>query len=253
MMIRHRARVIAHALDDRIDRGLRAINQLPLQVVGQDGGVAMSGDTHPSTHPLLPPTTEDDRVSWLRLLRSRRVGPATFYRLMGEHGSADAALAALPEVARAAGVSDYAPVPRPPRAPRCAPRTRPARACSAGAIPPTRQPWRHCRRAAAALGHGRNRRAVPPDDRSRGRPQRLVAGHAYGAGSGGRSLEGGVCRDLGAGPRDRRRGASRRARRRNHGRDGRRRRCPLPGGERQASAATSLPAAGCDCRSSRWA
>ncbi|WP_288943863.1 DNA-processing protein DprA [uncultured Roseovarius sp.] len=71
----------------------------------------MSEDTHPSTHPPLPPTTEDDRVSWLRLLRSRRVGPSTFYRLMGEHGSARAALDALPEVARAAGVEDYSPCP----------------------------------------------------------------------------------------------------------------------------------------------
>ncbi|MFU8777303.1 MAG: DNA-processing protein DprA [Roseovarius sp.] len=67
--------------------------------------------SHPSTHPQLPPTTEDDRVSWLRLLRSRRVGPATFHRLMSEHGSAQAALAALPEVARAAGVPDYTPCP----------------------------------------------------------------------------------------------------------------------------------------------
>ncbi len=67
----------------------------------------MSEDTHPSTHPPLPPTTEDDRVSWLRLLRSRRVGIATFYRLLAEHGTAQAALNALPEVARAAGVEDY--------------------------------------------------------------------------------------------------------------------------------------------------
>ena len=66
---------------------------------------------HPSTHPLLPPTTEDDRVSWLRLLRSRRVGPATFYRLMAEQGSAAAALDALPGIAQAAGVADYRPCP----------------------------------------------------------------------------------------------------------------------------------------------
>ncbi|MGR3548062.1 MAG: DNA-processing protein DprA [Roseovarius sp.] len=71
----------------------------------------MPRTTHPSTHPPLPPTTEDDRVSWLRLLRSRRVGPATFHRLLAEHGSAEAALAALPEVARAAGVPDYSPCP----------------------------------------------------------------------------------------------------------------------------------------------
>ena len=64
-----------------------------------------------STHPPLPPTTEDDRVQNLRLLRSRRVGPATYRRLIAEHGSARAALAALPEIARAAGVSDYTPCP----------------------------------------------------------------------------------------------------------------------------------------------
>ncbi|MTJ03265.1 MAG: DNA-protecting protein DprA [Sediminimonas qiaohouensis] len=64
-----------------------------------------------STHPLLPPTTEDDRVSWLRLLRSRRVGPSTFYRLMSEHGNAQTALAALPGIAQAAGVASYAPCP----------------------------------------------------------------------------------------------------------------------------------------------
>ncbi|MFP4240141.1 MAG: DNA-processing protein DprA [Rhodosalinus sp.] len=64
-----------------------------------------------STHPLLPPTTEEDRVSWLRLLRSRRVGPTTFHRLMAEHGSAEAALEALPGIAAAAGVADYRPCP----------------------------------------------------------------------------------------------------------------------------------------------
>ena len=71
----------------------------------------MPGDTHPSTHPPLPLTTEDDRVTWLRLLRSRRVGPTTFHRLMAEHGTAAAALDALPEVARAAGVTDYTACP----------------------------------------------------------------------------------------------------------------------------------------------
>ncbi len=71
----------------------------------------MPDTNHPSTHPPLPPTTEDDRVSWLRLLRSRRVGPNTFHRLMAEHGSAAAALDALPWVAHAAGVSDYRACP----------------------------------------------------------------------------------------------------------------------------------------------
>ncbi|MFP4450041.1 MAG: DNA-processing protein DprA [Rhodosalinus sp.] len=71
----------------------------------------MTGTADSSTHPLLPPTTEDDPVAWLRLLRSRRVGPATFHRMMAEHGSAPAALEALPGVARAAGVEDYRACP----------------------------------------------------------------------------------------------------------------------------------------------
>ncbi|MGY6633815.1 MAG: DNA-processing protein DprA [Alkalilacustris sp.] len=50
-------------------------------------------------------------LSWLRLIRSNRVGPATFYRLLEEHGSAAAALDALPAVAQAAGVARYTPCP----------------------------------------------------------------------------------------------------------------------------------------------
>ena len=60
-----------------------------------------------STHPPLPPTSEDDKFSRLRLLRSRRVGVTTYKRLLAEHGTAQNALAALPEVARAAGVESY--------------------------------------------------------------------------------------------------------------------------------------------------
>ena len=63
--------------------------------------------TTSSTHPLLPPTTEEERLNWLRLLRSRRVGISTFYRLMGEHGNAARALDALPEIANKAGLSKY--------------------------------------------------------------------------------------------------------------------------------------------------
>lgn len=71
----------------------------------------MADDPVSSPPPLTPPRTDSDRVAWLRLIRSRRVGPTTFHRLMAEHGSADAALAALPEVARAAGVEGYTPCP----------------------------------------------------------------------------------------------------------------------------------------------
>jgi len=61
--------------------------------------------------PFTPPTTEEDELSFLRLARSRRVGATTFHRLLTEHGSARAALEALPAVARAAGAADYAPCP----------------------------------------------------------------------------------------------------------------------------------------------
>jgi DNA processing protein len=67
----------------------------------------MTEEQHSSTHPPLPPTTEEDRFAWLRLLRSRKVGVATFHRLLAEHGTAQNALAALPEVARAAGLNGY--------------------------------------------------------------------------------------------------------------------------------------------------
>ncbi len=71
----------------------------------------MVAELFSSPHTLTPPTTKEQRLSWLRLLRSRRVGVSTFFRLMGEHGSAEAALEALPHVAQAAGVKGYAPCP----------------------------------------------------------------------------------------------------------------------------------------------
>lgn len=49
----------------------------------------------------------DDDLSVLRLIRSRRVGPTTFHRLVAEHGSAQAALDALPAIAAAAGIHGY--------------------------------------------------------------------------------------------------------------------------------------------------
>jgi DNA processing protein len=54
---------------------------------------------------------DDDQLDRLRLVRSRRVGAVTYHRLIAEHGSARAALAALPEIARAAGVDSYETCP----------------------------------------------------------------------------------------------------------------------------------------------
>lgn len=71
----------------------------------------MDGTLLSSPTPFTPPTTEEDRLSWLRLIRSYRVGPSTFARMMAEHGSAAAALDALPAIARNAGLDSYAPCP----------------------------------------------------------------------------------------------------------------------------------------------
>jgi DNA processing protein len=57
------------------------------------------------------PGAEDDRLDRLRLVRSRRVGAVTFHRLMAEHGTARAALAALPGIAKTAGVDGYEACP----------------------------------------------------------------------------------------------------------------------------------------------
>ena len=44
-----------------------------------------------------------ERLDWLRLIRSENVGPVTFYQLLARFGSAEAALAALPEAAKRGG------------------------------------------------------------------------------------------------------------------------------------------------------
>jgi DNA processing protein len=46
---------------------------------------------------------ENERVAWLRLCRSESVGPQTFRHLLQSFGSAEAALDALPELARRSG------------------------------------------------------------------------------------------------------------------------------------------------------
>ena len=47
--------------------------------------------------------TDDQRLAWLRLIRSDNVGPATFRELLNHFGSAAAALEAVPELARRGG------------------------------------------------------------------------------------------------------------------------------------------------------
>ena len=51
------------------------------------------------------PLSQAERLDWLRLIRSQRVGPVTFRQLLSRYGSAAAALEALPGLARRGGGS----------------------------------------------------------------------------------------------------------------------------------------------------
>jgi DNA processing protein len=50
---------------------------------------------------------EADAFAWLRLARSRNVGPRTFAKLIARFGTAEAALRALPDIAAGAGLGPY--------------------------------------------------------------------------------------------------------------------------------------------------
>jgi DNA processing protein len=49
--------------------------------------------------------TDEQRLDWLRLIRSENVGPRTFRALVNHYGGARAALAALPDLARRGGAA----------------------------------------------------------------------------------------------------------------------------------------------------
>lgn len=57
------------------------------------------------------PKSQEDALDWLRLIRSKQVGPVTFLKLIRQHGNAAKALKALPEIATEAGVSKYEVTP----------------------------------------------------------------------------------------------------------------------------------------------
>jgi DNA processing protein len=46
---------------------------------------------------------DEQRLDWLRLIRSQNVGPRTFRALINHYGGARSALAALPSLARRGG------------------------------------------------------------------------------------------------------------------------------------------------------
>src|SRR3954452_12222132 len=47
--------------------------------------------------------TDEQRLDWLRLIRSEKVGPRTFRALINQYGGAAGALEALPDLARRGG------------------------------------------------------------------------------------------------------------------------------------------------------
>ncbi|EKE68949.1 DNA processing single strand binding protein, partial [Oceanibaculum indicum P24] len=56
------------------------------------------------TRSALPsPPTAEQRLDWLRLIRTENVGPVTFRQLVARFGDPTTALAALPELARQGG------------------------------------------------------------------------------------------------------------------------------------------------------
>ena len=50
--------------------------------------------------------TDEQRIDWLRLIRSESIGPRTFRSLTNRHGGAAAALDALPALLKKAGQTD---------------------------------------------------------------------------------------------------------------------------------------------------
>src|SRR5262245_41981000 len=49
--------------------------------------------------------TDEQRIDWLRLIRTQNVGPRTFRNLLNHAGGARAALEALPELAKRGGAA----------------------------------------------------------------------------------------------------------------------------------------------------
>jgi DNA processing protein len=65
----------------------------------------------PADDPIKPdPLTDEQRLDWLQLILSDNVGPRTFQTLLRHYGSAKAALAVLPELARRGGAAGGARV-----------------------------------------------------------------------------------------------------------------------------------------------
>src|SRR3954462_13249716 len=57
-----------------------------------------------------PHLTDEQRIDWLRLIRSDNVGPRTFRSLINHFGSAREALLRLPDLARRGGAARSMPI-----------------------------------------------------------------------------------------------------------------------------------------------
>src|SRR5260370_30453341 len=62
--------------------------------------------------------SDEQRLDWLRLIRSDNVGPRTFRALINHYGGARAALSVLPDLARRGGAQGPARIPSPQDAAR---------------------------------------------------------------------------------------------------------------------------------------
>jgi DNA processing protein len=68
------------------------------------------------TKPAAPALSDRQRLSWLRLIRTENVGPATFRDLINRFGSADNAIAMLPELTLSGGGMRTVRIPSPAEA-----------------------------------------------------------------------------------------------------------------------------------------
>lgn len=68
--------------------------------------MATAGSKPPQPQRNAARLTREQRLSWLRLIRSENVGPATFRALVNEFGGAEAAIDALPLLSRRGGRAD---------------------------------------------------------------------------------------------------------------------------------------------------
>lgn len=66
----------------------------------------------PFDGPLQGPKSVEEALDWLQLIRTPRIGPITFRKLVLSCGSARAALDALPELSAQAGLKDHRPIAR---------------------------------------------------------------------------------------------------------------------------------------------